>query len=177
MQVLPLSLTSESDQRVYVDVYPLPNGVGRRQRDDAVADTRRPAQVAADVHLNPGRGTRRIVGEGRGGVDDRGLSPDACKTTETLSVAAPSAARSYRRLSGRKNDVEKFGIRIPRGAFGDRCSINPETMGLPSNHAVPVYSVLRDSPPAASRTSVSMRGCGSTSIIVIVRFWRRWPPK
>src|SRR5882762_478993 len=28
MQVLPLSLTSESDQRVYVDVYPLPNGVG-----------------------------------------------------------------------------------------------------------------------------------------------------
>jgi hypothetical protein len=43
---------------------------------------------------------------------------------------------------------------------------------LPSNHAVPVYSVRRDSPPAASRTSVSMRGCGSTSIIVIMRFWR-----
>src|ERR1700738_2501427 len=44
MQVLPLSLTSESDQRVYVDVYPLPNRVGRHQRDAAIADTRRPAQ-------------------------------------------------------------------------------------------------------------------------------------
>jgi hypothetical protein len=73
MQVLPLSLTSEFDQRVYVDVYALLNGVGRRQRDDAVADARRPAQVAADVHLNPGRGTRRVVGEGRGGVDNRGV--------------------------------------------------------------------------------------------------------
>src|SRR5258705_4943568 len=72
MQVLPLSLTSESDQRVYVDVYALPNGVGRRQGNDAVADPCRPAQVAVDVHLNPGRGTRRVVGEGRGGVDDRG---------------------------------------------------------------------------------------------------------
>src|SRR5882757_10920404 len=41
MQVLPLSLTPESDQRVYVDVYVLPNGVGRGQRDDAVADARR----------------------------------------------------------------------------------------------------------------------------------------
>jgi hypothetical protein len=58
MQVLPLSLTSESDQRVYVDVHPLPNRVGRRQRDDATADTRRPAQAAVDVHLNPGRGTQ-----------------------------------------------------------------------------------------------------------------------
>jgi hypothetical protein len=61
MQVLPLSLTSEFDQRVYVDVYALLNGVGRRQRDDAVAEARRPAQVAVDVHLNPGRGTRRII--------------------------------------------------------------------------------------------------------------------
>jgi hypothetical protein len=58
MQVLPLSLTSESDQRVYVDGYALPNGGGRRQRDDRVADARRPAQVAADVHLNPGRGVQ-----------------------------------------------------------------------------------------------------------------------
>src|SRR6185437_12739536 len=41
-----------------------------RQRDDAVADTGRPAEVAVDVHLDPGRGARRVVGEGRGGVDD-----------------------------------------------------------------------------------------------------------
>src|SRR3979409_385648 len=49
MQVLPLSLTSESDQRVYVDVCALPNGVGRGQREDRVGAARRPAQVAADV--------------------------------------------------------------------------------------------------------------------------------
>jgi hypothetical protein len=53
------------------------------------------------------------------------LSPEACRTTETVSVAAPSAARSYRRLSGTKNDVEKFGIRIPRGAAGERWSVKP----------------------------------------------------
>jgi hypothetical protein len=81
--------------------------------------------VAVDVHPNPGRGTRWVVGERRG--------------TE-------------------------------RGALGDRRSINPDTMGLPSNHAVPVYSVCLASPPAASRTSVSMRDCGSTSIIVVIGF-------
>src|SRR5258705_1992189 len=72
MQVVPLSLTSESDQRVYVDVYAV---TARRQRDDAVANAGRPAQVAVDVHLDPGRRTRRVVGERRGGADDRTRRP------------------------------------------------------------------------------------------------------
>src|SRR3954471_19425323 len=88
MQVLPLSC-SKSGHRVYVDVCALPNGVVRRQGDDAVANTSRPAQVVVDVHLNPGWRARRVVGEDRGGVDHGGP------------------------LAGRL----ELGIRIPRGAF------------------------------------------------------------
>src|SRR5215207_5940110 len=40
------------------------------QRDDAVADTGRPADVGLNMHLNSGGGARGIVGEHRGGVDD-----------------------------------------------------------------------------------------------------------
>ena len=53
----------------------------------------------------------------------------------------------YGRLSGTKNDVAKFGVRMPRGAFGERRNISPDTSGLPSNHTVPTYSVRRASPP------------------------------
>src|SRR6185312_4046252 len=38
--------TSESDQRVYVEVYASPHSVGRGQRDDAIPDAGRPAEVA-----------------------------------------------------------------------------------------------------------------------------------
>src|SRR5262245_52469454 len=99
------------------------------------------------------------------------VSPEACRTAEMDSVASPSAARWYARLSGTKNDVWKFGVRMPRGAFAARRSSIPETSGLPSNHTVPTYSVRRASPPCGSRTNVSMRGCGSTSIIVIDELW------
>jgi hypothetical protein len=60
---------------------------------------------------------------------------------------------------------------MPRGAFGGLRRSSPDTWGLPSNQAVPVYSVLRASPPPGTRTSVSIRGCGSTSIIVICELW------
>src|SRR5215475_4879086 len=70
MQVLPLSLLLQSDQRVYVEVYASPHSVGQGQRDDAIPDAGRPAEVAVDVHLDPGRDARRVVGEGRGRADD-----------------------------------------------------------------------------------------------------------
>jgi hypothetical protein len=81
MQVLLTFLRGKSDHRVYVDVYPLSNRVGWRQRHDAVANTCGPPEVAVDVHLNPSRSARRVIGDGGGRVDE------ACSTTETASVA------------------------------------------------------------------------------------------
>jgi predicted acyl esterase len=65
---------------------PLPHGVERRQCDDAVPDAGRPAQVAVDVRLDPGRRTRRVVGERRGGVDDRTESMCGCGSTSIIVV-------------------------------------------------------------------------------------------
>ena len=83
----------KSDQRVYVEVCALPNGVGRRERDDAVADAGGPADVAADMQLDPGRCTRGSSVNVAAASAIAPVSPDACKTTETDSVASPRAAR------------------------------------------------------------------------------------
>src|SRR5215210_9214974 len=118
------------------------------------------------MHLNPGGCARRVVGEDRSGVEDRSRLTGPHSTTETLSVASPSAVRDYGRLSGTKNDASNVACRVPRGTCGERFSARPDTTGLPSNHAVPTYSVRRASPPDTKRTNVSIRGCGSTSIMV-----------
>src|SRR5258708_10260861 len=68
MQVLPLSLSSESDQRVYVEVYALPHGAS-----GVSATTRWPTPAGRPrwplrctwIQVGP------VVGERRGGVDDR----------------------------------------------------------------------------------------------------------
>jgi non-ribosomal peptide synthetase component F len=56
--------------------------------------------------------------------------------------------------SGMKNEAWKFGVRMPLGAFGGLRRSSPDTWGSPSNRAVPVYSVLRASPPAGKRMAV-----------------------
>ena len=101
-----------------MEVYPSSHGVRRRQRDDAVADTGRPAEVAVDVHLDPGayfpRFARSLL---------RWALQIAQKSLKAGGRANAFRAHSRHVLAGRRHRIRALAHlpwRVVRGGRGRR---------------------------------------------------------
>jgi len=126
----------------------------------------RPAQVAADMHLNPGRGTGRVVGlKVAAESDDIGLSLlNDCRPRTAASVSgdtkrSPSHTQAVRY---EERGPGSSAIRITARASGDRAASSTRATGL---HRTRVAGVsVAATPHQPPENQWVGRGCGSTSI-------------